>query len=162
PGKRRHPLDRPSGIPQCDVPPRAKYSVYRDDRDGNVPARRTGRFPTDGRRGNGGGLSAAGRGGSAADSQPPYRGRPRATLHTPKTPQGREPLNLPRKAAVRWVPFRLKPGDDASCLNLYRPAHPRIIAPPPDFLRTAGWQALEQPVDGSIPAIADANSMTYA
>ncbi|HSW50392.1 MAG TPA: ABC transporter permease, partial [Bryobacteraceae bacterium] len=71
--------------------------------------------------------------------------------------------------------FRLRAGDDASCLNLYRPRDPRILAPPPAFLRRAGfafqgalgdapnpWLLLEsKDGSGAIPAIADANSMTY-
>jgi ABC-type lipoprotein release transport system permease subunit len=76
---------------------------------------------------------------------------------------------------ARFVSFRLRPGDDASCLNLYQPRNPRIMAPPPGFLRTARfafqgsltpvenpWLLLESSLpDGAIPAIADANSMTY-
>ena len=31
-------------------------------------------------------------------------------------------------------PFRLLPGDDASCLNLYEPRNPRILAPRDAFL----------------------------
>jgi ABC-type antimicrobial peptide transport system permease subunit len=77
---------------------------------------------------------------------------------------------------VEFVSFRLRPGDDASCLNLYQPRNPRIMAPPANFLRSARfifqgavsetrnpWLLLEaKPDDGVIPAIADANSMTYA
>jgi ABC-type lipoprotein release transport system permease subunit len=97
-------------------------------------------------------------------------------IHDPNTPAGRDALNLPGLADVEFVPFRLRPGDDASCLNLYQPRNPRILAPPAAFLRTAGftfqeavektpnpWLLLESPpVDGVIPAVADANSMTYA
>jgi ABC-type lipoprotein release transport system permease subunit len=97
-------------------------------------------------------------------------------IHNPATAAGREALNLPASSAERWVPFRLKPGDDASCLNLYRPRNPRVLAPPADFLRAARfdfqdaiakspnpWLLLErEEPDGAIPAIADANSMTYA
>jgi ABC-type lipoprotein release transport system permease subunit len=97
-------------------------------------------------------------------------------IHNPNTPAGREALNLPDLPGVRFVPFRLKPGDDASCLNLYRPRNPRVLAPPPDFARTARfdfqdaieksanpWLLLDRPQsDGAIPAIADANSMTYS
>ncbi|MFB3830056.1 MAG: FtsX-like permease family protein [Bryobacteraceae bacterium] len=62
------------------------------------------------------------------------------------------------------VPFRVRPGDDASCLNLFRPRDPRIAAPPPAFVRgTPGpWALLDSdPAPGVVPAIADANSMTY-
>jgi ABC-type antimicrobial peptide transport system permease subunit len=67
----------------------------------------------------------------------------------------------PAFAAVR---FRLRPGDDASCLNLYQPRKPRVLGAPEEFVRTAGepWnKLLEAPVDGAIPALADANSITY-
>ena len=77
---------------------------------------------------------------------------------------------------MEFVSFRLRPGDDASCLNLYQPRNPRILAPPAAFLRNARfafqgavsetrnpWLLLESnPDGGAIPAIADANSMTYA
>ena len=49
---------------------------------------------------------------------------------------GRQNLNLTAlgKQAV-IARFRLRPGDDVSCLNLYQPRNPRILAPVPDFLR---------------------------
>src|SRR5262249_20898092 len=92
------------------------------------------------------------------------------------TAAGRDALNIPPLEGVEFVPFRLRPGDDASCLNLYQPRNPRILAPPASFLRTARfrfrdsvaqttkpWLQLEsKPADGDIPAIADSNSMTYA
>ena len=100
------------------------------------------------------------------------------------TDSGKEGLNLSvaETAAlqkVTFVPFRLKPGDDASCLNLYRPQNPRILAASSAFIRSGRfsfqkslassaaekenpWLLLEaEPDDGAIPAIADANSMTY-
>ncbi len=97
-------------------------------------------------------------------------------IHDPNTAAGRDALNIPPLEGVEFVPFRLRPGDDASCLNLYQPRHPRILAPPAAFLRSARfhfqdsvartanpWLLLEsEPADGVIPAIADANSMTYA
>ena len=36
--------------------------------------------------------------------------------------------------ARRITRFRLRPGDETSCLTLYRPTNPRIIAPEPRFL----------------------------
>jgi ABC-type lipoprotein release transport system permease subunit len=97
-------------------------------------------------------------------------------IHDPNTASGRAALGLPPLEGVRFVPFRVRPGDDASCLNLYQPRNPRILAPPADFLRAARfsfqgsasgtrnpWLLLEsQQPGGAIPAIADANSMTYA
>ena len=99
--------------------------------------------------------------------------------HDPNTPEGREALNLSDLGDVTLEPFRLLPGDDASCLNLYAPQNPRIIAPGDRFLdegrfifqqsmattdaeRANPWLLLkrEEP-DGAVPVIADANSMTY-
>jgi hypothetical protein len=101
-------------------------------------------------------------------------------IHDPNTAAGRDALNIPPLEGVQFVPFRLRPGDDVSCLNLYQPRNPRILAPPAAFLRNAHfafqdsvphtanpWLLLEtpllesQPAGGAIPAIADANSMTY-
>ena len=91
-----------------------------------------------------------------------------------------DPLNL--AAAVgpaKWEAFRLLPGDDASCLNLYAPANPRIVSPRDEFLRAGRFDfqgsiaatdaerenpwllLLRAEPDGAIPVIADANSMTY-
>jgi ABC-type lipoprotein release transport system permease subunit len=104
--------------------------------------------------------------------------------HDPDTEAGREALSLgvvggDALEGVRFSPFRLRPGDDASCLNLYRPREPRILAPRADFLeagrfsfqsslaetpaeRENPWRLLErEPVGGAIPVIADANSMAY-
>jgi len=96
-------------------------------------------------------------------------------IHDPNTAAGRDALNIPPLQGVEFVPFRLRPGDDASCLNLYQPRNPRILAPPAAFLRTAHfvfqdsvphtanpWLLLDAPLPGgAVPAIADANSMTY-
>ena len=102
----------------------------------------------------------------------------------PQSAEGRESLNLDLPedsvlAGARWVSFRLRPGDDASCVNLYQPRNPRILAPPEELL-TSGrfsfrsslavslrekenpWLLLNREYpDGAIPVIADANSMTY-
>jgi predicted lysophospholipase L1 biosynthesis ABC-type transport system permease subunit len=93
---------------------------------------------------------------------------------------GRIALNLPDlDPSVTFEPFRLLPGDDASCLNLYEPKNPRILAPTDAFLATGrfGFQASRASTDeeranpwlllqrdeqdGAIPVIGDANSMTY-
>jgi hypothetical protein len=80
---------------------------------------------------------------------------------------------------VTVEPFRLLPGDDASCLNLYEPTNPRILGAGRRFLeagrfsfqgslaaadadRANPWQLLTQTLPGDvIPVAADANSMTY-
>jgi ABC-type antimicrobial peptide transport system permease subunit len=80
-------------------------------------------------------------------------------IHNPATPEGRDALNIPKLDGVEIVAFRLRPGDDASCLNLYQPRNPAILAPPESFLR---WPELFVGLrGGAIPAIADANSMEY-
>src|SRR4030095_2415851 len=81
--------------------------------------------------------------------------------------------------SVTLTRFRVQPGDDASCLNLYQPRNPKIIAPTDDFLEsnrftfqstlsgvgdnaTNPWLLLNHNFpDGAIPVIADANSLTY-
>jgi hypothetical protein len=80
---------------------------------------------------------------------------------------------------VSFTPFRVLPGEDVSCLNLYQPASPRILGASHAFVeagrfafesslassaadRANPWRLLEEPqADGTIPVIADANSMTY-
>ncbi len=102
-------------------------------------------------------------------------------LHDPNTPGGRAELSLPDEGLddVRVARFRLRPGDEASCLTLYRPQQPRIIAPAPEFVaaqrfRFAAtlaetpeehanpWRLLERTfADGAVPVIVDATSLTY-
>ena len=99
--------------------------------------------------------------------------------HDPNTEAGRQALNLFDLDGASIEPFRLLPGDDASCLNLYEPTSPRILAPRDSFLaagrftfqsslaatdaeRENPWQLLHRAEeDGAVPVIADANSMTY-
>jgi ABC-type antimicrobial peptide transport system permease subunit len=102
--------------------------------------------------------------------------------HDPQTAEGRAALGLdgvPELAATRLTRFRLKPGEDASCLNLYRPERPTLIAPAAGFLaegrfafqgslaatsaETANpWLLLERDArDGAIPVIADAGALQY-
>jgi ABC-type lipoprotein release transport system permease subunit len=81
---------------------------------------------------------------------------------------------------VTLTRFRLRPGEDASCLNLYQAKDPRVLAATETFLaqgrfsftgslaeteveRENPWQLLHRTFeDGAIPAIADATSLTYA
>ena len=103
-------------------------------------------------------------------------------VHDPGTAEGRAALlvNGPELAQTRIARFRLRRGQDASCLNLYRPTNPTIIAPTPDFItanrftfassiagtdaeRANPWLLLNRTFeDGAIPAIADATSLEYA
>ncbi|HEU4595993.1 MAG TPA: ABC transporter permease, partial [Pyrinomonadaceae bacterium] len=107
-------------------------------------------------------------------------------VHDPNTEEGREALSLllggPETeplGGVSFARFRLRPGDDASCLNLYKPREPRILAPTEGFIREGRfafqsslaetaeerenpWLLLRREFsDGAVPVIADANSMTY-
>jgi putative ABC transport system permease protein len=102
-------------------------------------------------------------------------------VHDPNTLEGREALNLNNTnddvllKDVRLVSLRLRPGDDASCLNLYQPRNPKIIAPPDNFISENRftfnntleetenpWLLLNKEFpDGAIPVIGDANSLNY-
>jgi hypothetical protein len=82
--------------------------------------------------------------------------------------------------------FRVKPGEDASCLNLYRPSKPTLLGAPPEMIRRGGfafqstiaatgstiagneaeqanpWLLLEEKTaDGAIPVFGDANSVQW-
>ena len=100
-------------------------------------------------------------------------------VHDPNSRDGRELLGLSGIEGATVVPFRVRPGDDTSCLNLYEPRQPRILAAPAGFLaagrfafqsslaqseeeRRNPWRLLQRDEqDGAIPVVADANSMTY-
>jgi ABC-type antimicrobial peptide transport system permease subunit len=102
-------------------------------------------------------------------------------VHNPNDPAGREALNLqaPEFVRVKFTRFRVRPGDDASCLNLYRPTSPTIVAPEPAFAaeqrftfastlaatdaeRQNPWRLLaREPEGNAIPVIADATSLQY-
>jgi ABC-type antimicrobial peptide transport system permease subunit len=78
-------------------------------------------------------------------------------------------------AASHVLPFRLLPGEDASCLNLYRPEKPRLLGVPAEMVRRGGftfqqaleplenpWELLEREIEpGVIPAIGDYNSALW-
>jgi len=73
------------------------------------------------------------------------------------------------------MPFRVLPGEDVSCLNLYRPRHPRVLGVPEAFIRRGGfafdgllqdtdapWTLLTHRLEPDvIPAFGDANSVTW-
>jgi putative ABC transport system permease protein len=96
-------------------------------------------------------------------------------VHDPETSAGQQALNLTNLDGVSIERFRLRPGDDASCLNLYQPQDPRILGVSDRFVdagrfafhaaiddRNNAWSLLrEVHPDGSIPVIADITSMTY-
>ena len=104
-------------------------------------------------------------------------------MHDPNTREGRDGLGLdtndPVVAAARISRFRLRPGDETSCLTLYKPTNPRIIAPEARFLDEPRfsfassmastpeelanpWRLLNKTFeDGAIPAIADQTTLMY-
>lgn len=101
-------------------------------------------------------------------------------MHDPATPAGREALNLgPELEGVDIARFRLRPGDDASCLNLYAPQAPRVLGATEAFVRANRfgfaaslaetseeaanpWLLLDRRFDdGAVPVIGDATSLTY-
>jgi putative ABC transport system permease protein len=103
-------------------------------------------------------------------------------VHNPNDPAGREELQIdaaPELARARFMRFRVRPGDDASCLNLYRPASPTLMAPEREFVeanrfsfgatlaatdeeRRNPWLLLGRRFDdGAVAAIADATSLQY-
>ena len=81
---------------------------------------------------------------------------------------------------VSYARFRLRPGEDTSCLNLYQAKDPRVLAPEAAFLAEGRfrfgatlaeteaeaanpWLLLDRVFDdGAVPAIADATSLAYA
>ncbi len=102
-------------------------------------------------------------------------------IHDPNSGQGREELNLndDKLAGVKLTRFRLRPGDDASCLNLYQPRNPRILGAPDGFIgesrfefqsslaksaeeKANPWVLLNANLGADVvPVAADANSLTY-
>jgi len=102
-------------------------------------------------------------------------------MHDPASAAGRDTLNLgPELEGLRVARFRLRPGDDASCLNLYRPQSPRILGATDAFIKANRfsfaaaeaaalpdgvgnpWLLLNHTLDdGVVPVIGDATSLTY-
>jgi ABC-type antimicrobial peptide transport system permease subunit len=88
-----------------------------------------------------------------------------------------EERDLVKQATI--FSFRLKSGDDASCLNLAQPRRPRLLGVGHTFVKRGGfrfqdseaasaearanpWTLLEGPdTDGAIPAIGDATTVTW-
>ncbi|MBI4604052.1 MAG: FtsX-like permease family protein [Planctomycetes bacterium] len=99
-------------------------------------------------------------------------------------PEGREALSLSEEASgllgrAQVHAFRLRPGDDASCLNLYRPRSPSVLGAPRSFLERGGfawsrslaetaaeranpWLLLERELPGgAVPAVGDASTVRW-
>jgi putative ABC transport system permease protein len=108
-------------------------------------------------------------------------------VRDPNDEREREEMNLNDESLrdAKIARFRLRPGDDASCLNLYQPRNPRILAPTDDFINESRfsfqgslakteaekanpWLLLKQEIAATspnsqsiVPVIADANSLAY-
>lgn len=113
----------------------------------------------------------------AESDQPLYRSL--------NTAEGRADLGLSAAdekllAGHDVVSLRVKPGDDASCLNLYQPQQPRVLGVPPSLVERGGfawaasaatsaeeaanpWLLLNKPLDaGRVPVVLDAATATYS
>lgn len=100
------------------------------------------------------------------------------------TREGREALGVANQIidsthGVQFIPFRLRPGDESSCLNLYRPTQPRIVGAPDEMIERGGfrfadslaeseseksnpWTLLRRTFsDGAVPAIGDESAVMW-
>ncbi len=99
------------------------------------------------------------------------------------TPAGRSTLAMKIKPGSpdetliknsRVFAFRVKPGENASCLNIYQTRLPTILGVPKSFIERGGfrfigsseanpWTLLDQPdPSGAIPVVGDANTLQYS
>lgn len=98
------------------------------------------------------------------------------------TSSGRKKLNLAdpaaeeiwKLAAPKVYPFRVKPGDEASCLNIYQSQLPTVLGAPRDLIERGGfrfvgmsqpnpWTVLnERPASGTVPVLGDMNTLMYS
>ncbi len=88
--------------------------------------------------------------------------------HNLNTPEGRFELGFSEKAseflsASEVIPFRVLPGEDVSCLNLYQPQKPQILGASDAMLDKAPWMNLDlmSTESGKIPAIGDEKSLRW-
>jgi putative ABC transport system permease protein len=99
--------------------------------------------------------------------------------HDLNSAEGRDEHGLEAEPlrGIRFVPLRLRPGDDASCLNLNRPQVPRLLGVDPDLLRQRKaftfsqrlhraadpWSLLERAEPGeAVPAVGDVNTVVWS
>jgi len=101
-------------------------------------------------------------------------------LYDLNTPAGRKTLNLHAKTpeqqaaldAMRVIAFRVKPGEDASCLNLYQTRVPTILGVPYAMIGrggfkfvggTRGWSELrELNPTPKVPVLGDMNTLMFS
>lgn len=107
-------------------------------------------------------------------------------LYDLNTPEGRSKAGIRAASAAdeqllgsMWVaPFRLKPGEDASCLNLYQTRLPTILGLPSDVIEKFSdehrfrfadthaaepWKLLHEDLpEGHVPVLGDMNTLQYS
>ncbi len=89
--------------------------------------------------------------------------------HSLNTSDGRFELGFSEKDsellnASEIFPFRVLPGEDVSCLNLYQPQKPQILGAPDTMIEQSPWTQLwvgGQAEDGKVNAIGDENSLRW-
>lgn len=96
-------------------------------------------------------------------------GRNRLDVGAEESPQAGELL-----ANMQVMPFRVRPGEDASCLNLYQTRLPTILGVPRKMIERGGfkfantpsdepWTLLTEPLEGgAIPVFGDMNTLMYS
>lgn len=98
------------------------------------------------------------------------------------TAAGRGKLNLTdavaeaiwKEAQPKIYPFRVKPGDEASCLNIYQSQLPTVLGAPRELIERGGfrfvgmsqsnpWTVLNvKPESGAVPVLGDMNTLMYS
>ena len=88
--------------------------------------------------------------------------------HSLNTPDGRFELGFSENASERLsaseiIPFRVLPGEDVSCLNLYQPQKPQILGASDTMLDEFPWRKLKLKLSeiGSALAIGDEKSLRW-
>ena len=88
--------------------------------------------------------------------------------HSLNTPDGRFELGFSEKAsellsASEIFPFRVLPGEDVSCLNLYQPQKPQILGASDAMLDEYPWSQIRvvQPEGSKAAAIGDEKSLRW-
>ncbi|QDT45323.1 FtsX-like permease family protein [Gimesia alba] len=96
-------------------------------------------------------------------------GRAKTLVNIPDDPETQKLLS-----EMTAIPFRVKPGENASCLNIYQTSVPTILGVPQELIERGGfkfadtpgenpWKLLnEKQEDGSIPALGDMNTLMYS
>jgi putative ABC transport system permease protein len=101
-------------------------------------------------------------------------------LYDLNTAQGRAKLGLDDEksrnalqSVAEIVPFRVNPGENASCLNIYQTRQPTILGVSSAMIERGGfkfvgakeanpWTVLAEPADDAIPVLGDMNTLQYS